>query len=230
MGGEKFIPFRKADVVSMCADELPAEERDAFMVFCAMLASLLHHEFHARIEALKDAYHPFNPQSDTRVIAPIGPAERHAARLRLEQELADLARAANFTEVDNQDLDRAFSEHSLLKVRLTAKLDMVDKIMIFRRGEWVMTERVPTWFGLRRKTVEFPGYAKVLVYATIKEAEHFAGTDVDRLPFRPGSMIIKLFRTCPGTTWRWCCRTSRSRCCASTRCSSACLRSSPASR
>src|SRR5690606_28999445 len=126
--------------------------------------------------------------------------------------------------------DRAFSEHSLLKVRLAAKLDMVDKIMIFRRGEWVMTERVPTWFGLRRKTVEFPGYAKVLVYATIKEAEHFAGTDVDRLPFRPGSMIIKLFRTCPGTTWRWCCRTSRSRCCASTRCSSACLRSSPASR
>src|SRR5690606_29900381 len=81
----------------------------------------------------------------------------HAARQRLEKELADLARAANFTEVDNQELDRAFNEHSLLKVRLAANLDMVDKIMIFRRGEWVMTERVPAWFGLRRMTVEFPG-------------------------------------------------------------------------
>lgn len=197
MGGERFIPFRKADIVSMCADELPSEERDAFRVFCAMLASLLHHEFHARIEALKDAYHPFNPQSDTRVVATVSTAERHAARQRLEEELAGLARAANFTEVDSQDLDRAFTEHSLLKVRLTAKLDMVDKIMIFRRGERVMTERVPIWFGLRRKTVEFPAYAKVLVYATIKEAEHFAGTDVDRLPFRPGSMIIKLFQNVP---------------------------------
>ena len=63
MSGEHFIPFRKTDVVSMCADDLPAAERESFVGFTQMLASLLHHRFHDRIEALKDAYHPFNPEA-----------------------------------------------------------------------------------------------------------------------------------------------------------------------
>ena len=66
--GEHFIPFRKTDVISMCADELPPAERESFLAFARMLTSLLHHRFHARIEALKDAYHPFNPEADTRTV------------------------------------------------------------------------------------------------------------------------------------------------------------------
>jgi hypothetical protein len=52
----------------MCADDVPAEERDSFKAFTELLASLLHHEFRARLEALKDAYHPFNPDTDTRTV------------------------------------------------------------------------------------------------------------------------------------------------------------------
>jgi hypothetical protein len=37
----------------------------------------------------------------------------------------------------------------------------------------------------------------VLVYATFKDASHFAGTDVERLPFTPGSTIVKLFQNVP---------------------------------
>lgn len=197
MSGEHFIPFRRTDVVTMCADDLPATERESFLGFSRMLASLLHHQFHARIEALKDAYHPFNPEADTRTIAKFTGDERLALRRRLEEELAALALAANFTQVQAVDLDRAFTEHSLMKVRLAVDLDVVDKIMLFRRGESVMTRQVPTWFGLRRKTVAFTGYARVLVYATFKDADHFAGTALDRLPFRPGSIVVKLFQNVP---------------------------------
>jgi hypothetical protein len=37
----------------------------------------------------------------------------------------------------------------------------------------------------------------VLVYAVFKDAEHFQGVDLDRLPYRPGSMIVKLFQNVP---------------------------------
>src|SRR3712207_7656562 len=56
----------RSSIVSMCADDLPADERDAFLAFAALLSSLVHHEFRARLEALKDTYHPFNRDSDTR--------------------------------------------------------------------------------------------------------------------------------------------------------------------
>ena len=76
MSGERFIPFRKTSVVTMCADEVPDEEREPFRAFADLLASLLHHEFRSRLEALKDAYHPFNPDTDTRTIVELSPAER----------------------------------------------------------------------------------------------------------------------------------------------------------
>jgi hypothetical protein len=197
MRGEHFIPFRRTDIVSMCADELPAAERESFRSFAAMLASLLHHRFHARIEALKDAYHPFNPEADTRPVTPLDTKERPAAQERLERELAALARAANFTPIDSGDLDRAFREHSLLKVRLEADRGAVGKIILFRRGESTRTRNVPIWWGLRRKAVTFTNYARVLVYATFREAEGLSESEIERLPYRPGSTIIKLFQNVP---------------------------------
>jgi uncharacterized protein DUF3754 len=197
MSGEHFIPFRRTEIATMCADELPPAERDSFLGFTQMLVSLLHHRFHAHLEALKDAYHPFDAGSDTRRSDRLSPAERLAARQRVEAELAELARAANFIVLDPAELDRSFAEHSLLKVRLAVDRDVIDHMMVFRRGESTRVEQVPVWFGLRRRPVQFINYARVLVYATFKPAEHFAGTDLTRLSFRPGSMIIKLFQNVP---------------------------------
>jgi hypothetical protein len=197
MHGEHFIPFRKADVVSMCAAELPESERESFLGFTRMLASLLHHRFQARIEALKEAYSPFNPEADTRFMAELSGEERLAAQHRLETELTALAEAANFTEIDAEELNEALAEHSMLKVKMAIDLDVIDTLMFFRRGESVRTRQVPIWYGLRRRTVSFTAYSRVLVYATFKDAEHFKGTDIDRLPFQPGSMIVKLFQNVP---------------------------------
>lgn len=197
MNGEHFIPFRKADVVSMCAGDLPESERDSFLGFTRMLASLLHHRFQARIEALKEAYSPFNPEADTRSMGELTREQRLAAQHRLEAELTALAEAANFTEIDPDDLNRALAEHSMLKVKMAIDLDAIDKLMFFRRGESTRTRQVPTWFGLRRRMVSFTAYSRVLVYATFKDAEHFKDADLDRLPFQPGSMIVKLFQNVP---------------------------------
>ena len=135
MNGDHFIPFRKADVVALTAGDLPAAERESFLGFTRTLVALMHHRFHERIEVLKDAYHPFNPEADTRTVAQLTPAQRGDARERLEEELAALARAANFTEIDLTELDRALAEHTLLKVRLAVDLDPIDTLMFFRRGE-----------------------------------------------------------------------------------------------
>jgi hypothetical protein len=69
--------------------------------------------------------------------------------------------------------------------------------MFFRRGESVRTRELPAWFGLRRRTVQFTNYARVLVYAKFKEAKHFKDDDIDKLAFRPGSTIVKLFQNVP---------------------------------
>ena len=199
MTGERFIPFRRTSIVTMCADEVPAEERESFRAFTELLASLVHQEFRTRLEVLKDAYHPFNPDTDTRTIAEPAPAERQVAQERLVAELTALAEDANFERISADDLGRAFVEESLMKVRLEADFDDFEQVSFHRRGVRTRREEVKHLFGLRRRTIEFTNYAKVLVYVKFKDADHFEarGKDVGGLPFTPGSTIIKLFQDVP---------------------------------
>ncbi len=202
MTEERFIPFRKTSIVTMCADEVAAEERESFQAFAELLASLLHHEFRGRLEALKDAYHPFNPDTDTRSIVELDADERKDAQHQLVDELTALAEAANFERVSSEDLDHAFTEHSLLKVRLEADFDDFDdfdEVVFYRRGEHTSTEEVKRLFGLRRRTIEFTSYSKVLMYVKFKDAADFEARKkkVDDLPFKPESTIIKLFQDVP---------------------------------
>lgn len=199
MTGERFIPFRKTSVVSMCVDDLPEQEREAFRAFTDLLASLLHHEFRSRLEALKDAYDPFNPDADTRTVVEVDAAERRAAQQRLVDELAALAQDANFERISEDDLGRAFDEESLLKVRLEADFDDFEQMAFYRRGERTRHEELKSLLGLRRRTITFTSYGKVLVFVKFKDASYFeaAGRKLDRLPFTPGSTIIKLFQDVP---------------------------------
>ncbi len=199
MSGERFIPFRRTSIVTMCADEVRGEERESFLAFAELLASLLHHQFRARLEALKDTYYPFNPDIDTRTVVELGPAERRAAQQRLVDELTALAEDANFERISTDDLDRAFVEESLMKVRLESDFDDFEQVVFYRRGEHTREEEVKQLFGLRRRTTRFTTYAKVLVCVRFKDATHFEakGRNVDDLPFTPGSTIIKLFQDVP---------------------------------
>src|SRR6476661_7128728 len=202
MTGERFIPFRKSDVVTMCVEEVHYGQREPFRAFVELLESLLHHEFRGRLEALKDAYYPFNPDAEGRTVHEPSAAERDAAQERLVQELTALAEAANFERISTDDLDRAFVEESLVKVRLEADFDDFERVVFYRRGVRTREEQVKRWFGLRRKNITFTNYGKVLVYVKFKDAAHFEALDrkkkkVDDLPFTPGSMIIKLFQDVP---------------------------------
>ncbi len=126
-------------------------------------------------------------------------AERDAAQQRLVEELTALAEAANFERISADDLDRAFVEESLVKVRLEADFDDFEHVVFYRRGVRTREEQVKRWFGLRRESITFTTYGKVLVYVKFKDAAHFQGRGkkVDDLAFAPGSMIIKLFQDVP---------------------------------
>jgi len=74
--------------------------------------------------------------------------------------------------------------------------------VFYRRGEQTREEEITSLFGLRRGTVTFTSYAKVLVFVKFKAAAHFenAGKEVDDLPFSRGRRSSSCSRTYPGAT------------------------------
>jgi hypothetical protein len=195
----RFIPFRKRDVVTMCLADgaLAGAEAEAFSQCAAMVASLIHHEFHARLDALKDAYAPVAADADTREIKALDGARPPPHPHDLVRALTAVLERANYESVSRKDLHNALAEESLFKVRLRVNYDDFEEVLVFKRGETQRTERIRRWFGLRKRTLTFVNYDRVLVYVRFKDAEHFKRRRRKRLLFAPGTVFIKLFQNIP---------------------------------
>jgi hypothetical protein len=208
MSSERFIPFRKADVVSMCHDVLINKETadadstaNSFEVFCNLLVSRIHFQYHEQLERLKNSYALFDPNKDTRTLKDITDSERKAVQKDFASEFSTLLDSANFEKVTDSDLEDALHEESLFKVRLAVSFDDFQEVVFYRRGESVKTETLRTFFGLRKKSISFTNYDRVAVYITFKDKDYFEqrkGTK-KQLPvtFTPGATIIKLFQNVP---------------------------------
>ena len=198
---ERFIPYRKADVISMCIDDQQLSDSDTkqFKDICYLISSLFHFKFHHSLELLKDSYAPVNPDSDTKAIYPKTDAEKAAMEKVLVSELKKLLDAANFEVITKQDLDRAMQEESLFKIRLNIDFDDFEEVLFFRRGESQRQETIKSFLGLKKKTISFVNYDRVVIYVKYKNKNYFAEQQRDELFFTPGSTIIKLFQNIPSS-------------------------------
>jgi len=88
MKRNRFIPFRKADLVEMCVKDLRLAEAEVkeFKEFCQILEALFHFEFHTRLEKLKTCYGPFNPDADTRKVYNYSEPEKRICKKSLFQK------------------------------------------------------------------------------------------------------------------------------------------------
>ena len=196
---ERFIPFRKADIVDMCVEdsELADEEKKEFREFTQVLAALFHFEFHQRLENLKNCYAPFNPDADTRPIADATDEEKARSQKKLVAEMTAVLEAANYERITAENLEQAFSEESLFKIRLEVDFDDFEDVIFFRRGKSIQQETLRLFYGLRKKDLTFTNYDRVAVYLKFKDRAYFDARERKNLPFVPGSTIIKLFQNVP---------------------------------
>ncbi|MBW3562652.1 MAG: polysaccharide biosynthesis tyrosine autokinase, partial [Actinobacteria bacterium] len=178
-------------------DRLEDDDQDGFRPFAQLLSAIFHHEYHSRLEALKDAYAPFHPDPDTRVVRTYDDGDRREARETLTDGLRELLDEANFEEVSFEELEAAFEEDSLVELELEIDRSEFDEVLFFRRGETQREETVSEWFGLRERTVTFTNYEKVLIYVSFKDPEHLPEELPDELPYEPGATTLKLFQDVP---------------------------------
>lgn len=198
MAADRFIPFRKQDVVEMCIRELKQEKSPvSFHQFCELLASFIHFEYHHLLESLKNDYAPFDPNADTRQLNVLSSEQKNQARNSFADNFSKVLDAANFEKITEQDLQDALTEESLFKVRLEVEFDDFEQVVFYRRGESQLTETATSLWGLRKQTISFTNYDRVAVFITFKDRAHFESKKKPLLGFEPSSTIIKLFQNVP---------------------------------
>ncbi|MBW3601942.1 MAG: DUF3754 domain-containing protein [Actinobacteria bacterium] len=199
MAPERFIPFARRDVVSMCAERVGEDDAPLFRSLAEILTSFVHMTYHARLERMKEAYAPFAQDSDVRALRSREPVDEAAAQDQLVGELRQLLEDANFEPIGSDELASAFEEESLLKIRVHVDFGDFAEVLFSRRGVRRSTETVRELYGLRRREITFATYERVAVYVRFRDAEYFEaqGRDVADLPFEPGATLVKLFQNVP---------------------------------
>jgi hypothetical protein len=196
---EHFIPFRRSDLIEACLEgsDLAKGEREAFRDFARILESIVHFEFHRRLERLKECFAPGNPDADTRPLKNYSADASDELQREFVLAMKSLLDAANYQPITREDLEQAFEEASLFKVRLSVEFDDFEDVLFFRRGEHRRRETVPRLWRFFPHEIEFTNYDRVAVYVRFKDASYFEGQGRDDLRFQPGSSVIKLFRDVP---------------------------------
>ncbi|TMO09356.1 TMEM143 family protein [Pseudoalteromonas sp. S558] len=198
MQSARFIPFRKQDIIDMCSDELKSSaQQTSFKQFCDLLASLIHYDYHATLESLKNNYAPFDPNSDTRSLAPVSADQKAQCQRDFAKDFAKVLNAANFEVITNEDLQDALNEESLFKVRLEVEFDDFEEVVFYRRGESQLTETIASFWGLRKMPLHFTNYDRVAVFIRFKDSAYFAAKNKMPMGFEPSSTIVKLFQNVP---------------------------------
>jgi len=193
----RYIPFRKHDIITMCAKELAKDQQTSFKLLCELLASLIHFQYHGTLESLKNNYAPFDPNSDTRLINSVTDEQKAQCQRDFAIDFANVLNAANFEVITHQDLQDALNEESLFKVRLEVEFDDFEEVVFYRRGESQLTETITSFWGLRKKPLHFTNYDRVAVFIRFKDKAYFESKNKPPMGFEPSSTIVKLFQNVP---------------------------------
>jgi hypothetical protein len=168
---EHFIPLRKSDLIELLVSQpdFPAERREDFRQFCRLVIATYHFEYHKTLEELKNAYAPFDPDADTRLLEAPTARQRQEREEAVFKDLAWLMERANFQRVGEEELLKALEGTSEGGVNMDIDLTVFERYEIYMRGDITQTRHVRRWWRLwRREKKEEPIFQRLVLVMKLR--------------------------------------------------------------
>ncbi|MDF1662566.1 MAG: TMEM143 family protein [Planctomycetota bacterium] len=194
----RFIPFRRNAVVTMLGKDgqLDESQRANFRELARIVGSYYHFQFHHKLEILKDAYFPFDPDLDVESLETFTDEEREERSRCLTAMLTEVLNDANYEAISQQDVLDAFLEENLIKLSLTIDFDDFEECLVYGRGNVVKEIEVKRFFFFKKK-IKVETFERVVLFLRFKNDDHFNGLNRKTLNFTPSSTLIKIFKDMP---------------------------------
>lgn len=192
---DTFIPVRKQELIAALIGDAPAAESAPLGDLCKLLDALLHHEAHARLEALKALYDPLDPDA-----AATRRDDSMAAFEKFEAAMIEALERANFQEIDPDSVQTRDATKKLTGLSIRPSQAGLRRIRYFARG--ATPERIErrSLLGLRKTTVDAHVLRDVVVLVSFKSEGEIDRADRKafshmRRGMRPGAALVKHFRS-----------------------------------
>jgi hypothetical protein len=193
--GEHFIPLRKADLIELLAErQTPSgESEELFRRLCRLVEEALHAVYHERLQVLKEAYAPFDPDADAAPRARMTETELDARASAVFGQFTELLTRANFRRLPRQEVEAALRTASQWGFKLHIDFDIFERLEVYARGDVVGSQTVRPWHSpWRTRELEIPTYQRLAVIFRLRPG---ARLDESPAPVRP--IVLKLFKNIP---------------------------------
>jgi hypothetical protein len=185
---QTYLPVRKPALWAALKDvAAPKWGPEGFARFTSLLSALIHHQYFARLEALREFYaeHADGDGSD----------ESYRAFL---VELDALMARANFELIPDEEMAACDREAKAAPVRTQAPKWQYDTVSFYRRGQHEVTEIHERTWPLTDKTETLDAYDDVVVFIRFRKTNPKAKR-ARPLPagVKPGSLMVKSFVSIP---------------------------------
>lgn len=191
---EHYIPLRKHDLIELlCADvELSAQEQTGFREFCRRVIALYHLQYHDRLETLKNAYAPFDPDAVTAPLTALATDRRQQRLDELLEHFTWLMERANFIHLSHNAIKTAMEEVSYWGLNLVVDFDVFERLEIFVRGDLLGKRTRRNWRRwFRLEEVQVPTYQRLVLLLKFRKHK-LLPKDVDT-----ADVYLKLFKDIP---------------------------------
>lgn len=183
MGGvpEPFIPLRKNDLVeALCRDGCVAvDEQPSFRTLCRLIGAIYHVEFSGILDGLKNAYAPFDPDADTKLIIADPAAQKQQKLNDLFAEFSSLMARADFRHLSSDDMELGLHARSHWGLDMDVDFRVFERLAIFARGDTherrSRRHRGKPW---REVEVDVPIYQRLVMILKLRQHPR-VGEEID---------------------------------------------------
>jgi hypothetical protein len=169
---EHFIPLRKHDLMQLLLrdNQLPPEQREPFRQFGLLVSAAFHFEHLAKLEELKDAYAPFDPDADTKPGEPLFLEERKEREDKVFTAFASLMKSADFNPLNQEEIQRAVLQTpDDWGLNMDLDLNVFERLEIYERGQVIGSQTRRSWRRLwRRQKIKVPLYQRLALILKLK--------------------------------------------------------------
>ncbi len=194
----QFIPCSRHVLINKCCAQpgLSEEQSRQFRSFAEILAAYQHYVSQNKLEKMKQAYAYLSPNQELPLFPKLSNEELKLQAEILAEAFGSTLREANFQELKQVDIEKAFKTFSLVPVNTDVNLNDYQRIKLFYRGS--STKEVSVKRFLRTKKIVFENYDRVAVLLHIKDKHYFHGKkDNGDLNFSPGKVYLYLYKNIP---------------------------------